>query len=163
MNFYSAERECYCHVFSDYRWSWIGNQINWTLKQLVIASNNNSFSSSCILLFTIVCTVFSQSSLGSAWQWLLSFCLQWFLSSLAGIWLTTPCWLVFPNCVDSSAYTFNCSCPCWLVSVSQLNYVLPGFSLLTGAIPHTLTAHELLSLTPISRLYCCAAGLLVRA
>jgi hypothetical protein len=56
------------------------------------------------------------------------------------------------NAINPSASMFQGSGPCWLVPISQLNYVLPGHSLLARAIPHTLMVQALHSLTTISRL-----------
>jgi hypothetical protein len=65
---------------------WICNQICWILT--ITIDNCNSFTSSYTLLFTVMCTISSQSSLGAACQWCLYFAVQQLLSSLAGFFLT---------------------------------------------------------------------------
>lgn len=93
---------------------WIGNQIYWML---------NSELQVTITVSLFPALYYSQSSLGTACQCLLSFhiqwllsslssgsqlckflslCLQWHLASWAGIFLTAACWLMPSNPVDFS-------------------------------------------------------------
>jgi hypothetical protein len=71
----------------------------------------------------------------------------------------TGCRLVTAsNATDPSASVSHDSGPRWLLPISQLDYTVPGYSLITRAIPHALTTRELHSLTAVTRLYCSAAG-----